>query len=114
MDCSMEMSRGAYGEPLGMGSRGSRHLLYKEVLTEVRLIMVSRMAKPEEVLVVETSDGNVEREYMKDTDQIEQYKVEWQMKRSCLLLPTCSISLSRIRFFFWIDLCSTCARPWST
>jgi exportin-1 len=33
------------------------------------------MAKPEEVLVVETPEGEVVRETMKDTDAIEQYKV---------------------------------------
>ncbi len=37
--------------------------------------MVSKMAKPEEVLVVETPEGEVVRETMKDTDAIEQYKV---------------------------------------
>jgi exportin-1 len=37
--------------------------------------MVGKMAKPEEVLVVETPEGEVVRETMKDTDAIEQYKV---------------------------------------
>lgn len=32
------------------------------------------MAKPEEVLVVETDDGEVVREFQKDTDTIELYK----------------------------------------
>lgn len=36
--------------------------------------MVSRMAKPEEVLVVENDQGEVVREFMKDTDSINLYK----------------------------------------
>ena len=36
--------------------------------------MVGRMAKPEEVLVVENDQGEVVREFMKDTDSINMYK----------------------------------------
>lgn len=36
--------------------------------------MISRMAKPEEVLVVENENGEVVREFMKDTDAISLYK----------------------------------------
>ncbi|MGH0135185.1 UNVERIFIED_CONTAM: hypothetical protein FKN15_073088 [Acipenser sinensis] len=42
--------------------------------TKGRLLMVSRMAKPEEVLVVENDQGEVVREFMKDTDSINLYK----------------------------------------
>lgn len=51
-----------------------RRMLYAGILQKVREIMVSRMAKPEEVLVVEDADGQVIREKLKDTDSIEQYK----------------------------------------
>jgi exportin-1 len=51
-----------------------RRLLYTPVLTKVRRIMISRMAKPEEVLVVENEQGEVVREFMKDTDAINMYK----------------------------------------
>ncbi|CAH1379116.1 hypothetical protein MTP99_002866 [Tenebrio molitor] len=53
---------------------GTRRALYQEVLNKVRYIMISRMAKPEEVLVVETDNGEVVREFMKDTDSINLYK----------------------------------------
>jgi len=36
--------------------------------------MISRMAKPEEVLVVENENGEVVREFMKDTNSINLYK----------------------------------------
>ena len=41
---------------------------------QVRTLMISRMAKPEEVLVVENEQGEVVREFMKDTDVIFMYK----------------------------------------
>jgi exportin-1 len=44
------------------------------VLPQIRYIMISRMAKPEEVLVVENENGEVVREFMKDTDSINLYK----------------------------------------
>nr|NVI73573.1 embargoed [Cucujiformia] len=52
----------------------NRRNLYQEVLNKVRYIMISRMAKPEEVLVVENDNGEVVREFMKDTDSINLYK----------------------------------------
>ncbi|XP_065173281.1 exportin-1 [Atheta coriaria] len=51
-----------------------RRALYQDVLHKVRYIMISRMAKPEEVLVVENDNGEVVREFMKDTDSINLYK----------------------------------------
>lgn len=51
-----------------------RRQIYMPVLTKVRQAMISRMAKPEEVLVVENEQGEVVREFMKDTDSINLYK----------------------------------------
>lgn len=58
-------------QPIFLANRKS---LYQEVLNKVRYIMISRMAKPEEVLVVENDNGEVVREFMKDTDSINLYK----------------------------------------
>lgn len=44
------------------------------LLSQVRLVMISRMAKPEEVLVVEDENGEIVREMTKDTEAIAQYK----------------------------------------
>ncbi|VDN23747.1 unnamed protein product [Gongylonema pulchrum] len=51
-----------------------RRLLYNNVLSQLRLVMISRMAKPEEVLIVENEQGEVVRELIKDTDSITLYK----------------------------------------
>jgi hypothetical protein len=37
--------------------------------------MINRMAKPEEVLIVEDENGNIVRETMKDNDVLVQYKI---------------------------------------
>lgn len=58
-----------YGQPAG-----TRRQFYSNILSKVRTIMVSRMAKPEEVLVVENENGEVVREFMKDTNSINLYK----------------------------------------
>ncbi|CAG4948682.1 unnamed protein product [Colias eurytheme] len=57
-----------------LGKSIGRKALYADVLSSVRYIMISRMAKPEEVLVVENENGEVVREFMKDTDSINLYK----------------------------------------
>lgn len=52
----------------------TRRRFYGSILSKVRFIMISRMAKPEEVLVVENENGEVVREFMKDTNAINLYK----------------------------------------
>lgn len=60
----------------GMGAQLShRKQLYAGPLSKLRLLMISRMAKPEEVLIVEDENGNIVRETMKDNDVLVQYKV---------------------------------------
>ncbi|PAA93891.1 hypothetical protein BOX15_Mlig011488g1, partial [Macrostomum lignano] len=54
--------------------RPDRRRVYWPVLSSLRRIMISRMAKPEEVLVVENEQGEVVREFMKDTDSVALYK----------------------------------------
>eukprot|EP00184_Porphyridium_aerugineum_P001652 CAMPEP_0184694542 /NCGR_PEP_ID=MMETSP0313-20130426/2455_1 /TAXON_ID=2792 /ORGANISM="Porphyridium aerugineum, Strain SAG 1380-2" /LENGTH=1108 /DNA_ID=CAMNT_0027152839 /DNA_START=320 /DNA_END=3643 /DNA_ORIENTATION=+ len=58
-------------------SRGTgtmRRAFYSPVLSAVRRVMISRMAKPEEVLIVEDENGEIVRETTKDTDAIALYK----------------------------------------
>ena len=51
-----------------------RRQIYQPILSKIRRIMISKMAKPEEVLVVENDQGEVVREFMKDTDSINMYR----------------------------------------
>jgi hypothetical protein len=43
-----------------------RRRMYAEVLSKVRHVIIARMAKPEEVIVVEDENGNIVRELRKD------------------------------------------------
>ncbi|CAK5283617.1 unnamed protein product [Mycena citricolor] len=60
---------------LSLGPRsGGRKDMYAAVLSNLRLVVTGRMAKPEEVLVVETEEGEIVREFMKESDTIVLYK----------------------------------------
>ncbi|KAJ1457703.1 CRM1 C terminal-domain-containing protein [Pelagophyceae sp. CCMP2097] len=60
----------------GTNANTGRKTLFQHggLLSQVRLVMISRMAKPEEVLVVEDEHGEIVREMTKDTEAIAQYK----------------------------------------
>nr|GMC87751.1 protein EXPORTIN 1A isoform X2 [Ipomoea batatas] len=51
-----------------------RRQLFAGPMSKLRLLMICRMAKPEEVLIVEDENGNIVRETMKDNDVLVQYK----------------------------------------
>lgn len=52
----------------------SRHTQYSVVLEQLRLVMIERMVKPEEVLIVEDENGEIVRERQKETDTVTLYK----------------------------------------
>ncbi|KAL1539839.1 Exportin-1 [Salvia divinorum] len=52
-----------------------RRQLYAAPMSKLRQLMICRMAKPEEVLIVEDENGNIVRETMKDNDVLVQYKI---------------------------------------
>ncbi|KAL1923674.1 uncharacterized protein VTP21DRAFT_8654 [Calcarisporiella thermophila] len=62
----------------------SRRILYSEILTHLRVVMIERMVKPEEVLVVENDEGEIVREFVKESDTIMLYK----SMRECLVYLT--------------------------
>lgn len=62
-----------YPAALLLSQSGSRRVLYGEVLSNLRVVMIERMVKPEEVLVVEDENGEVVREYVKETDTLQLY-----------------------------------------
>ncbi|XP_013667542.2 protein EXPORTIN 1A-like [Brassica napus] len=60
----------------GLGSKVmQRRQLYSNPMSKLRGLMINRMAKPEEVLIVEDENGNIVRETMKDNDVLVQYKI---------------------------------------
>jgi exportin-1 len=64
-------SNGAQGSHAGISLRKD---IYQEVLSNLRLVMIERMVKPEEVLIVENDEGEIVREFMKESDTIVLYK----------------------------------------
>lgn len=77
----------------------ARLVLYQDVLTRLRHIMVGKMARPEEVLIVETPEGEVIREKMKDTDAIELYKFMQETLGQCDV-----VSFECLRSFLYFPL----------
>jgi exportin-1 len=67
---------------LSLGSSGGNMLngmslrknIYSDVLSNLRLVVIERMVKPEEVLIVENDEGEIVREFMKESDTIVLYK----------------------------------------
>ncbi|CAI0559661.1 unnamed protein product [Linum tenue] len=60
----------------GIGSQiVQRRQLYAGTMSKLRMLMICRMAKPEEVLIVEDENGNIVRETLKDNDVLVQYKI---------------------------------------
>ena len=55
-------------------SESPRRRLYADVLSDLRILMISRMAKPEEVIVVVNENNEAVRELVKDTDSVVLYK----------------------------------------
>ncbi|KAK9462554.1 CRM1 C terminal-domain-containing protein [Lipomyces oligophaga] len=51
-----------------------RKHMYAQVLSSLRLVMIEKMVKPEEVLIVENDEGEIVREFVKESDTITLYK----------------------------------------
>lgn len=64
----------AFMQPMHGAAISGRRRLYNDTLSSLRYIMISRMVKPEEVLVVENEQGEVVRETIKNTDNLALYQ----------------------------------------
>ncbi|PVU86567.1 hypothetical protein BB560_006659 [Smittium megazygosporum] len=69
---------------LSSSMKRPRHDKYEPVLSSLRLVIIDTMAKPEEVLIVENDDGEIVREFIKETDTLTLYKSQ----RECLVFLT--------------------------
>ena len=99
--------------PAALSPASPRRQLYAQILSSLRVLLVTRMAKPEEVLVVESDDGEIIRETMKDSDAITMYKT---MRETLVYLThlsyddTENIMLEKLQCASLIDR-HTAARP---
>ncbi len=67
------------GPLLNLGFRSqrtgnTRQDIYVEVLSQLRVVMIEAMVRPEEVLIVENDEGEIVRETLKESDTITLYK----------------------------------------
>jgi exportin-1 len=81
---SMGLSNGSRPDMFGQYNIPLRKDKYGEVLTNLRGVIIEKMAKPEEVLIVENDEGEIVREFVKETDTIQLYK----SSRECLVYLT--------------------------
>ncbi|MCJ1308336.1 Karyopherin transporter [Agyrium rufum] len=78
------LSNGGAPNPQILANYPLRKHKYHEVLTNLRQVMIEKMAKPEEVLIVENDEGEVVREFVKESDTVQLYKT----MRECLVYLT--------------------------
>lgn len=75
----MQLSRPATGgapDPQILARYPLRQNKYSEVLSRLRLVIIENMVRPEEVLIVENDEGEIVREFVKESDTIQLYKSE--------------------------------------
>lgn len=74
---------------MGGFNGASRKNLYISVLSNLRVVMIECMVKPEEVLVVENDEGEIVREFVKESDTIVLYK---SMKEALVYLTNLDVN----------------------
>eukprot|EP00457_Paulinella_chromatophora_P000638 gb/GEZN01000638.1/.p1 GENE.gb/GEZN01000638.1/~~gb/GEZN01000638.1/.p1 ORF type:complete len:1101 (+),score=210.04 gb/GEZN01000638.1/:212-3514(+) len=67
-----------------LAPKSPRVIFYADILVSLRKVLISKMAKPEEVLIVEDEHGNIVREELPDTDA----KILYKNMRECLIYLT--------------------------
>lgn len=81
---SMGLSSGGAMNPSVLANYPLRKHKYNEVLSNLRTVMIEKMVRPEEVLIVENDEGEIVREFVKESDTIQLYKTT----RECLVYLT--------------------------
>lgn len=81
---SLGMMGGGAPNPALLTNYPLRKHKYNEVLSNLRVVMIEKMVRPEEVLIVENDEGEIVREFVKETDTVQLYKTI----RECLVYLT--------------------------
>lgn len=80
----MQLSVGTHAVSKGSGALNPEFLkrfplrkhIYEDICSQLRWVIIENMVKPEEVLVVENDEGEIVREFVKESDTIQLYKSE--------------------------------------
>ncbi|OQN98962.1 hypothetical protein B0A48_14822 [Cryoendolithus antarcticus] len=78
------LSNGSASSPGNLQNYPLRKHKYTDVLSNLRQVMIEKMVRPEEVLIVENDEGEIVREFVKESDTIQLYKTT----RECLVFLT--------------------------
>nr|POE52105.1 exportin-1 [Quercus suber] len=84
MGLSGMSANGGAPNPSALASYPLRKHKYGDVLSNLRQVMIEKMVRPEEVLIVENDEGEIVREFVKESDTIQLYKTT----RECLVFLT--------------------------
>ncbi|KAK5099839.1 Karyopherin transporter [Lithohypha guttulata] len=78
------LANGSASHPSSLANYPLRKNKYNQILSNLRMVMVEKMVRPEEVLIVENDEGEIVREFVKESDTIQLYKTT----RECLVYLT--------------------------
>jgi exportin-1 len=78
------LANGGAPHPNALANYPLRKHKYSQILSNLRQVMVEKMVRPEEVLIVENDEGEIVREFVKESDTIQLYKTT----RECLVYLT--------------------------
>jgi exportin-1 len=81
---NMGISNGGARDPSMLATSPLRKHKSAEILSNLRTVMIEKMVRPEEVLIVENDEGEIVREFVKESDTIQLYK----STRECLVFLT--------------------------
>jgi len=80
----VNLANGGAPNPQTLANYPLRKHKYTDVLSNLRQVMIEKMVRPEEVLIVENDEGEIVREFVKESDTIQLYKTT----RECLVFLT--------------------------
>lgn len=84
LNISAGLANGGAAHPNLLANMPLRKHMYSEVLSNLRVVMIEKMVRPEEVMIVENDEGEIVREFVKESDTITLYK----SMRECLVYLT--------------------------
>ncbi|CAL9733465.1 exportin-1 [Monosporozyma servazzii] len=84
MNPLMQLTVGSQAISSGSGALNPEYMkrfplkkhIYEEICSQLRWVIIENMVRPEEVLVVENDEGEIVREFVKESDTIQLYKSE--------------------------------------
>lgn len=84
LNISAGLTNGGAAHPNLLANMPLRKHMYSEILSNLRVVMIEKMVRPEEVMIVENDEGEIVREFVKESDTITLYK----SMRECLVYLT--------------------------